>query len=136
MEYEYFYKSIHENWPEVPASGANAIGWQAVPIQVRLVEIRPRSVGRNVRYWSNFYRVTKRGIWSKIDQSDRSIFDLPKPNSWRGIGGTSPVENRPSLFLQCTECACDRCHERNSEEFRTCREGRTKKSSPAGRLTT
>ena len=28
------------------------------------------------------------------------------------------------------------CHERNSEEFRTCREGRTKRSSPAGRLTT
>ena len=28
------------------------------------------------------------------------------------------------------------CHERNSEEFRTCREGRTKKLSPAGRLTT
>ena len=28
------------------------------------------------------------------------------------------------------------CHEHNSKEFQTCREGRMKKSSPAGRLTT
>ena len=95
--------------------------------------IRPPTPGSEVSFNEGHL------FWTAVSPlSSLGEIEEGRHNGLHGFGGGAGDHGGKQDFGGGTGLVPDIgiCHERNSEEFRTCHEGGTKKSSPAGRLTT